>query len=118
MIVMSLLTLLLVLSACGSREEIYGRIAKISGDRIIVDNGTYNSVDGNKGCDPAFHSDGSQSSYSLGEEIDTVGLPEDTVVKLTISNHKVTAIETLETEDSSAMSVPPKDSLLRWPRSM
>ena len=28
MIVMSLLTLLLVLSACGSREEIYGRIAK------------------------------------------------------------------------------------------
>ena len=49
MIVMSLLTLLLVLSACGSREEIYGRIAKISGDRIIVDNGTYNSVDGNKG---------------------------------------------------------------------
>ena len=108
MIVMSLLTLLLVLSACGSREEIYGRIAKISGDRIIVDNETYNSVDGNKGCDPAFHSDGSQSSYSLGEEIDTVGLPEDTVVKLTISNHKVTAIETLETEDSSAMSVPPE----------
>lgn len=101
MIVMSLLTLLLVLNACGSREEIYGKIARISGDRIIVDNGTYNSSNGTGGKTSSFRSDGSQSSYSLGEEIDTAGLLEDTVVRLTLSNRTVTAIETLETKDAS-----------------
>ena len=113
--IVSLLALLLTLSACGSQEEIYGKIAKIGDGSIVISNGTYDPSAQSDGAASGFYSDGSQSSYSLAEEIDTAGLPENAIVKLTLSDHIVTAVETLETKkvsgEAEAEETPQRSSL-------
>lgn len=99
---LTLLTLLLfvsILTACGEAEELYGKIIKITGQNITIETGTFQKTEE----DPeGFVSDGSFASYSLSNNIDTEHLSENMVVKLTLQNDTVTAIEAETDEPGSS----------------
>lgn len=96
----SLFFLLAILTACENKEEIYGEISKISSSEITINTGNCQASakgSGSAQADLVFEPDGNQASYSLSDDIDTIDLKESTIVKLTISNELVTAIQALQT---------------------
>lgn len=104
----SLFALIATLTACENKEEIYGQISKISNSEITINTGTYKKSAKKSKISQAnlgFKPDGAQASYSLSDEIDPIGLKVDAIVKLTIDDDLVTAIESLsagtETEEQT-----------------
>lgn len=96
----SLFVLLVVFTACENKEEIYGEISKISNSKITIKTGIYQTSAKDSDSEQTglvFKPDGDQISYSLSDNIDPIALKEDTIVKLTLSDELVTAIEALQT---------------------
>lgn len=92
---LALLTLFLLaiaLAACGEAEEVYGKIIKIASDNITIETGVFLNASEGQAC--SFASDGGSAIYALSSNIDTEKLTENMIVKLTLQDETVTAVET------------------------
>lgn len=92
----TLILLLLLLSAaalaaCGDAQELYGKIIEITDRDITIETGTF-QASSEEGTG-SFVSDGGTASYSLSSNINTQHLSENMIVKLTLQNETVTAVE-------------------------
>ncbi|MCQ4638378.1 hypothetical protein NE619_16735 [Anaerovorax odorimutans] len=121
--VFSAFLLLTLLAACSSKDdEAYGKITEISDTEITIETGAYEppaKPEGESGSAPAgespsqekeqggappqgmggFTSDGGSKTYILSDNIDITNLKEGVLVKLTLNEDTVTAIETIQQPD-------------------
>lgn len=98
---LALFLLTAALAACGESEEIYGKIIKIADGDITIETGVFLDASEDTAC--SFSSDGGSASYSLSSNIDTEKLAKDMIVKLTLQDETVTAIEA-ETDEAGTPS--------------
>ena len=98
MTILSLIALMTTLTSCGNKEA-YGKITLINDKEITIETGSWEAAS------PAgedFTPDGGSAAYVLASYIDISDLNKDTVVKLSLDNNAVTAIETLGDSNAQA----------------
>lgn len=106
LVVLSLLCVIFFTTGCGS-SQIFGKIKDISSKKITIETGRYEQPQKEQGkksesvSKATFRSDEKETGYPLSKQINTEGLSKGSLVKLTLEDETVTAIELLQSDAPS-----------------
>ncbi len=106
LVVLSLLCVVFFTTGCGN-SQIFGKIKDISSKKITIETGRYEQQQKGQGdksgsvSKATFRSDKKEAGYPLSRQINTDGLSEGSLVKLTLEDETVTAIELVQADTPS-----------------